>query len=69
MTEAISSKKGKACLTEASEKAAEKRKAAGDPAFADKLAIRSPPNQVERAEIERARKRTKARAPRIAMHI
>jgi hypothetical protein len=38
-------------------------------AFADKLAKRSPPNPVERAEIERARKRTKARAPRIAMHI
>ncbi len=45
------------------------RKATEDQAFADKLAKRSPPNEVERAEIERARKRTKARAPRIAMHI
>ena len=35
-------------------------------AFANKLAKRSPPNEVERAEIERARKRTKARAPRVA---
>jgi hypothetical protein len=38
-------------------------------AFADKLAQRSRPNEVERAEIKRARKRTKARAPRIAMRI
>jgi hypothetical protein len=45
------------------------RNATEDQAFADKLAKRSPPNEVERAEIERARKRTKARAPRIAMHI
>jgi hypothetical protein len=64
MTEAIPSKKG--CLTEAFEKAAEERKAAEDQAFANKLAKRSPPNEVERAEIERARKRTKARAPRVA---
>jgi hypothetical protein len=56
-------------VAEAEESATEKRKAAGDQAFADKLAKRSPPNQVERAEIEKARKRTKARAPRIAMHI
>jgi hypothetical protein len=42
---------------------------AEDQAFADKLAKRSPPNEVERAEIDKARKRTKARAPRIAMHI
>jgi hypothetical protein len=56
-------------VTEALEKASEKRKAAEDQAFANKLAKRSPPDQVERAEIERARKRTKARAPRVAMHI
>lgn len=38
-------------------------------AFADKLAKRPPPNEVERAEIERARKRTKARAPRIVVQV
>jgi hypothetical protein len=38
-------------------------------AFANKLAKRSPPNEVEHAEIERARKRTKARLPSVAMHI
>jgi hypothetical protein len=43
--------------------------AAADQAFADKLAKRSPPHPVERAQIEKARKRTKARAPRIVMHI
>ena len=48
---------------------AEAAEMAEDQAFADKLAKRSPPNQVERAEIEKARKRTKARAPRIAMHV
>jgi hypothetical protein len=53
-------------VAEVAERAAE---AAEDQAFADKLAKRSPPNAVERAEIEKARKRTKARAPRIAMHI
>jgi hypothetical protein len=42
---------------------------AADQAFADKLAKRLPPHPVERAQIEKARKRTKARAPRIAMHI
>jgi hypothetical protein len=56
-------------VAEAKESAADKRKAAEDQAFADKLAKRSPPNPVECAEIEKARKRTKARAPRIAMHI
>jgi hypothetical protein len=56
-------------VAELTERAAKERKAAEDQAFADKLAKRSPPNQVERAEIEKARKRTKARAPRIAMHI
>jgi hypothetical protein len=56
-------------LTETLEKAAEKHKAAENQTFADKLAKRPPPNPVERAEIEKARKRTKARAPRIAMHV
>jgi hypothetical protein len=40
-----------------------------DHAFADKLGKRLPPNEAERAEIDKARKRTKARAPRIAMRI
>ena len=40
-----------------------------DQAFAVKLAKRSPPNEVERAEIEKAKRRTKARAPRIAVHV
>jgi hypothetical protein len=52
---------------EAKERAA--RKAAEDQAFAGKLAKRPPPNPVERAEIEKAIKRTKARARRIAMNI
>jgi hypothetical protein len=56
-------------VAEAAERAVENRKAAGDQAFADKLAKRSPPNEVERAQIEKARKRTKARTPRIAMHV
>jgi hypothetical protein len=56
-------------VTETLENAAEKHKAAEDHAFADKLAKRPPPNPVERAQIEKARKRTKARAPRIAMHV
>src|SRR5262245_2608023 len=56
-------------VTETPEKAAEKHKAAEREAFADKLAKRPPPNPVERAEIEKARKRTKARAPRIALSI
>jgi hypothetical protein len=56
-------------LSEAKEKAAEKRKAAEEQAFADKLAKRPPPNPVERAEIEKARRRTRARTPRIAMHV
>jgi hypothetical protein len=54
---------------EAEKSAAEARRAAEEQAFADKLAKRPPPNPVERAEIDKARKRTKARAPRIAMHI
>ena len=56
-------------VAEAKESAADKRKAAEDQAFADKLAKRSPPDPVERAEIEKARKRTKARTPRIAMRV
>jgi hypothetical protein len=38
-------------------------------AAAEKLARRPPPNPVECVEIEKARKRTKARAPSIAMNI
>jgi len=49
--------------------ATKERRAAEHQAFADKLAKRSPPDPVERAQIEKARKRTKARAPRIAMHV
>jgi len=56
-------------VAEAAKGAAAERKAAEEQAFADKLAKRPPPNPVERAEIEKARKRTKARTPRIAMHI
>ena len=52
-----------------SERATKERRAAEHQAFADKLAKRSPPDPVERAQIEKARKRTKARAPRIAMHV
>jgi len=54
---------------EAKQRAVDKRKAAEDQAFADKLAKRPPPDPVERAEIEKARKRTKARAPSIVMHV
>ncbi len=56
-------------VTETLEKAAEKHKAEEHQAFAAKLAKRSPPGPIDRAEIEKARKRTKARTPRIAMHI
>src|SRR5271165_2388577 len=56
-------------VTGASEKAAKERKAAEDHAFAHRLAERSPPSEIECAEIARARKRAKARAPRITMHI
>ena len=54
---------------EPEKKAAEAGRAAEHQAFTEKLAKRSPPHPVERAEIEKARRRTKARAPRIAMHI
>jgi hypothetical protein len=40
--------------------AAEERKTAADQAFADKLAKRLPPDAVEHAAIEKARRRTKA---------
>ena len=56
-------------VTETLEKAAAERKAAEQQAFAKKLAKRPPPNPVERAEIEKASKRTKARAPSIVMHV
>jgi hypothetical protein len=56
-------------VAEAAERAAKERKKAFDQAFADKLARRLPPNEVDRAAIDKARKRTKARAPRIAMRI
>jgi hypothetical protein len=48
---------------------AQNGKAAEDRAFADVIPKRQPPNEIERAQIEKARKRTKARVPRIAMHI
>jgi hypothetical protein len=38
-------------------------------AFAEKLARRLPPNEVELAAIERAKKRTKARGPRVTLQI
>jgi len=50
----------------AKKKAAEARQ---EQAFADKLAKRPPPNAVECVAIEKARRRTKARTPRIAMNI
>ena len=56
-------------VAEAAKKAAEERRAAEEQAFADKLAKRPPPNPVECVEIEKARKRTKARTPSIAMNI
>jgi len=56
-------------LAQVAERAAAEHRAAEEQAFADKLAKRSPPDPVERAEIEKARKRTKARTPRIAMRV
>jgi hypothetical protein len=56
-------------VAESARSAVAERKAAEDQAFADKLAKRPPPNPVERAAIEKARKRTKARSPSIAMNI
>jgi len=56
-------------VADSAKRTAEERQAAERQAFTDQLAKRSPPDPIERAEIEKARKRTKARAPRIAMHI
>jgi hypothetical protein len=56
-------------VLQAAEGAVKERKAADDHAFANKLAKRLPPDEVEHAAIEKARRRTKARATRIAMHI
>jgi hypothetical protein len=55
--------------TEAKERAADEHRAAEDQVVAEKLARRPPPNPVERAEIKKAKKRTKGRAPSIDMHI
>jgi hypothetical protein len=60
---------GDPAVAEAAKSASEERRAAEEKAFADKLANRPPPNLVERAEIEKARKRTQARTPSIAMNI
>lgn len=56
-------------VAEAPESAAKEYQATADQAFAVKLAKRLPPNEVERSEIKRAIKRTKARAPRVVMHL
>ena len=56
-------------VAEEQEKVAAEIQATADQAFAAKLSRRSPPNEVERAEIEKAKKRTKARPPRLAMHL
>jgi hypothetical protein len=49
---------------EAKQRAVDKRKAAEDQAFADKLAKRPPPDPVERAEIEKGQKANQSpRAP------
>jgi hypothetical protein len=44
-------------------------RAAADRALARVAPKRQPPNEIERAQIEKARKRTEGRAPRLAMHI
>ena len=54
---------------EAPENVATEIQATAAQAFGAKLSRRSPPNEVERAEIEKAKKRTKARAPRLALHL
>src|SRR5258708_1786628 len=58
-------------MPEVAERAAavEERKMAADQAFAEKLAKRLPPDAVEHAAIKKARRRTKARAPRVAARI
>ena len=47
----------------------ERLKAAKDRAFANKLTKREPPNEIDGEQIQKARKRTKARTPRISVHI
>jgi hypothetical protein len=54
---------------EGAKEVAGERRAEEDQAFADKLAKRLPPDAVEHAAIEKARRRTKARAPRVATRI
>jgi hypothetical protein len=54
---------------EGAKKAEEERRAAEAQAFKAKLAKRLPPGEVDRVEIDKARKRTKARPPSIAMSI
>ena len=56
-------------IAEAAKRAADERDAGENQAFADKLAKRLPPDAVEQAAIEKARRRTKARAPRVATRI
>ena len=65
----MASERDNAAVTEPAETAAKDDQHTEEQAFADKLAKRLPPNEVERAEIDKARKRTKARAPRISMRI
>ncbi len=52
-------------MIEAIERAGEEHKAVEKQAFVE----RQPPNEVELAAIERAKKRTKARAPRVTLQI
>jgi hypothetical protein len=54
---------------EAAERAEEDRRAAEAQSFKAKLAKRLPPGEVDREEIDKARKRTKARPPSIAISI
>jgi hypothetical protein len=54
---------------EAPEQAEEERRAAEAQALKAKLAKRLPPGEVDRAEIDKAKKRTKGRPPSIAMTI
>ena len=56
-------------VAEEPEKVAAEIQATADQAFAAKLSRRSPPNEVERAEIEKAKRRTKGRSPRLAVHL
>jgi hypothetical protein len=54
---------------ETPERAEEEHRAAEAQAFKEKLAKRLPPGEVDRAEIDKARKRTRARPPSIGMSI